>query len=173
MLLFLQFQRAVPLTESYLLPTTANHQTEVAVFIALDCPISQKYISTLNDIYLKYKNRDQFKWSFIVPGKGSKKKIKAFINEYDVKFPLKADGAMLRRTKYFKASVTPEVVMMKYDKMIYRGAIDNWFYELGRYRSIINEHYLIDALESVLNNKEPVIKETQAIGCFIQKSHKK
>ena len=143
---------------------------EVAVFIGLECPISQKYIHRLNDIYKKYINRSSLKWSFIVAGDVKEKEIKKFIKEYDVRFPIESDDSELHRTAYFEASVTPEVIIKQGDKTLYRGAIDNWFYELGRYRAQTTEQYLTDALDAILKNQEPLIKKTKAFGCFIEKS---
>ena len=144
------------------------NDTEIAIFIGLDCPISQKYIYRLNEIYKKYKNYHSIRWSFIVPENVKKKKVRQFSKEYSVNFPLKADDKFLSKTKYFNASVTPEVIILQSNKSIYRGAIDNWFYELGRYRTITTEQYLIDALDSIIKHQKPLIMETRAIGCFIK-----
>lgn len=141
---------------------------EVAVFLGLECPISQKYIYRLNDIYKKHENVNSLKWSFIIPGNVEDEKIKEFTKEYNAIFPIVSDDHRLSRTKYFGATVTPQVIIMQNGKTLYSGAIDNWFYELGRYRSQTTEHYLIDALEAITNNKEPVLKETKAFGCFIE-----
>lgn len=141
---------------------------EVAVFLGLECPISQKYIYRLNDIYKKYENVSSLKWSFIIPGSVKEKKIKEFTKEYNVIFPVTSDDHTLSRTKYFGATVTPQVIIKLNGKTIYSGAIDNWFYELGRYRSQTTENYLVDALEAIITNKEPLIKETKAFGCFIE-----
>jgi hypothetical protein len=141
---------------------------EVAVFLGLECPISQKYIHRLNDVYKKYENINSLKWSFIIPGDVKEKKIKEFSKEYNVIFPITSDDYELSRTKYFGATVTPQVIIKQNAKTIYIGAIDNWFYELGRYRSQTTENYLVDALEAIIHNKEPLIKETKSFGCFIE-----
>jgi len=39
---------------------------------------------------------------------------------------------------------------------------------LGIKRSVVSELYLQDAIEAVLNNTEPDIKKTEAIGCIIE-----
>jgi hypothetical protein len=71
---------------------------------------------------------------------------------------------------YLDAKVTPEVFLFdKEFELRYKGAIDNWFYELGKYRRVTSDHYLIDALQSVLGGEDPIIMETEAIGCLIQK----
>jgi hypothetical protein len=149
-------------TEKYIREITV----EVGVFISPDCPISQKYIARLNTIYLTYRDKPQIRWTFIIPEKLSKKKVQDFAAEFDVKFPLKADDRRRSITRSFGATVTPQVIV-KQNKVVYRGAIDNWFYELGHYRQKTTQHYLIDVLESVLRNEDPAIQQTEAIGCPI------
>lgn len=148
--------------------TTNNDIVAVVIFLGVDCPISQKYIACLNSIYLTYKDNPRIQWSFIVPGKEKKNKIKAFEQEYRLQFPLQSDRDS-QVTKY-GASVTPEAFIVSHEQTVYKGAIDNWFYELGKYRSQVSENYLRDALEAILKNQEPFFKETTPVGCFIQTS---
>lgn len=148
--------------------TIRHSQVEIAVFLGSDCPISQKYISRLNEVYLKYKGVPGHSWTFIFPEHISKRKIKEFAAENNAKMPLSVDDRNLSRTSYFQASVTPEVIIMKEGRVLYRGAIDNWYYELGRYRQKATEHYLTDALEAIVKAQEPPVRKTTAIGCFIQ-----
>ncbi len=153
---------------------TANNSPDigftVSVFIGVDCPVSQKYITKLNAIYTDYKNRPEIKWVFIVPGDVKQRKIKSFAKEYKILFPLKSDKPSQNVTGQTGATITPEVFIKRAGETLYRGAIDNWFYELGKYRQKATSNYLIDALESVLKNQEPEIKETTPIGCLIQQS---
>jgi hypothetical protein len=52
---------------------------------------------------------------------------------------------------------------------IYRGAIDNWFFALGKYRNETTEHYLENAIQAMLDSRLPEIRKTEAVGCFIEK----
>lgn len=137
----------------------------VYVFLACECPISQKYVPVLNSIYSTYKNTPSFKWTFVIPGKVKKSEIQDFISEYGVQFPLENDPR-ITTVKKLHASTTPEVIIVK-DSVLYSGAIDNWFYELGKYRREATEKYLIDALEAIKDGREPLIKKTEAVGCPI------
>lgn len=166
--LYLTFLCLIAFTQEHHEPIHSEQSLEVAVFLGLECPISQKYISRLNDIYKKYETDKLIKWSFIIPGNVEDEKIKQFSREFNAVFPITSDDQKLSRTKYFGATVTPQAIVMQNGKTLYIGAIDNWFYELGRYRSQTTEHYLIDALEAVTTNKQPRVKETKAFGCFIE-----
>lgn len=138
---------------------------EVTVFLACECPISQKYVPLLNSLYSNYK---EIKWSFVVPGKVSKSDISSFKKEFDVRFPLVVDRRG-SKVKQLHAATTPQVIVVR-DGIVYSGAIDNWFYELGKYRREATEHYLVDVLEALRKGVDPVIKETEAVGCPISMS---
>jgi hypothetical protein len=136
------------------------------VFLSTDCPISQKYIGELNNLNSRYSAEVFF--IGIIPSKISKSEIAEFTKEYNVNFLIQADKKF-RLLKMLKPAVTPEVFVIENTGTLrYNGAIDNWFYELGRYRQEISEHYLEDALKSALNGNDPQIKKTTAVGCMIQ-----
>ena len=137
------------------------------MFIACECPISQKYIVTLNELYSQYSGQSQLRWRFIVPERVTKQELREFVKEYQVKFPIERDSRRHAIVQKFNADVTPQVVMLRENDVLYSGAIDNWFYGLGQYRQIITENYLKDALEAVLNGKTPSVKKTDAVGCPI------
>jgi peroxiredoxin len=141
----------------------------VIIFLEVDCPISQKYIPTLNAVYRRFEDRS-VKIHAVIPGKIKKKDIARFKEEYGIPFNVTADRRHAL-TKALSAQATPEVFVLDSQlKVNYRGAIDNWFYELGGYRKEATEAYLLDAVEALLVNKEPKIKRTKALGCSIQAS---
>lgn len=95
--------------------------------------------------------------------------VQVYKREYDLHFPLALDvGGQL--SSKLKAKVTPEVFLMD-DKgrVLYEGAIDNWFYQPGRRRTVTTQHYLIDAIENSIAGKSVKVKRTEAIGCPIVK----
>ena len=159
---------ATPAASQYSLPgkVRGDNNVTVVVFIATDCPISQKYIPALNEIHKRYDGKMNF--YSVIPGKVKIKSLKKFIQEYDITFTVTPDKKY-DRVKALGASVTPQVfVFDRRDALKYHGAIDNWFYELGGYRNKPTENYLIDAIESVLAEKDPKTESTKALGCFIQ-----
>jgi hypothetical protein len=92
----------------------------------------------------------------------------------DYKRQYKSNLNLVRDTKSqlvkkIQATITPEVFLFDAKgSVLYSGRIDNWAYELGRKRTVITEHDLKDALESVVNNKPIKVKKTKAVGCFIE-----
>jgi hypothetical protein len=137
----------------------------VSVFFGLDCPISQKYVPRLNELV---KTNASFRWEFLIPAEVKRKEISAFRKEYQPGFDLVIDPSM-KQTMKFGVTVTPEVVVADAaGQVLYQGAIDNWFYELGRYRQFITEHYLTDALDAIAAGKPVPVTRTEAVGCLIQ-----
>jgi thiol-disulfide isomerase/thioredoxin len=71
--------------------------------------------------------------------------------------------------KKLKATNTPEAFFFdKNGTLQYRGAIDNWFYELGRYRPQATEQYLKNALTQFLKNEKITVAHTKPVGCLIE-----
>ncbi len=142
---------------------------KIIIFMAVDCPITQKYMATIRDLAQKYQSQ-QISVVGYFPAGLSKKGAKEFRQEYQVPEIIQFINDKKRiMTNKYNATVTPEVVLVdKNQRVIYQGSIDNWFFELGRYRLEVTENYLIDAIEASLKGDQPSIKKTEAIGCFIQ-----
>jgi thiol-disulfide isomerase/thioredoxin len=155
-------------------PTILQAPYQVIIFMAFDCPITQKYMTTIKEIAQKYQSQQIFVVGYFPAGL-SKKQESEFRQEYQVPEMIKfVDDKKHELTNKYAATITPEVVLIdKNQVLIYQGAIDNWFFELGRYRPEITAHYLTDAIEATLSGLQPPVKKTEAIGCFIQDTSKK
>lgn len=141
-----------------------SEKPKVILFFGLECPICQKYVPELNRIYEEYSSRIDFE--VIIPERTEAKSISKFTSDYNVNFPINIDKN--GRTHSLNPTVTPEVFLFdSTGKLIYQGAIDNWFYALGKYRTEPSEFYLRNALESILAGKKPNVEKTEAIGCLI------
>lgn len=147
----------------------SGEKNTVILFLGTDCPITQKYISRIRDMVEEFKSSAEFYGVF--PTQFSLQEIKAFKKEYKIEFTLLSDDKM-QLAKYLKATVTPEVFLLDRSLHLrYQGAIDNWFYELGKSRLNTTENYLMDALIALSKGEVPAIHKTEAIGCFIQMPH--
>lgn len=94
--------------------------------------------------------------------------VDRFIQAYKLSAPVIIDKKF-RLSKKFKASVTPEVFLLnEKEQVLYHGAIDNWYYALGKNRLEISDHYLDDAVTQALN-QQPIIRPfVKPVGCFIE-----
>jgi hypothetical protein len=146
-----------------------EHKPYVIIFLGTDCPISQKYVSRILSLKKSYKGKIEIIGVF--PSSYSVKQVQEFKKEYGIDLHLFIDDQMLLVEK-LKATVTPEAFLISKNDLIYAGAIDNWFYDLGKYRTETTENYLQNAIDSLLLGKIPAINKTEAIGCVIQTSRK-
>ena len=91
--------------------------------------------------------------------------------KYKLDFELKRDEGQ-KMVKNFSATTNSQIFVVRKStqQILYKGKMDNGFENIGKKRQVITEHYLRDALESILQKKEIVVKETQPVGCFIIKT---
>jgi peroxiredoxin len=142
-----------------------NKQAAVIVFLAPDCPVSQSYTRTLNELRARFLG-DGIELYGVFPGAAD---FDDFVKTYQITFPVLGDPDF-RLADHFDAMTTPEVfVVDRAGEVIYKGAIDNGAPALGVRRTVITEHYLADALGSFLRGEEIHVKDTPAVGCFIER----
>jgi thiol-disulfide isomerase/thioredoxin len=145
-----------------------KNKASILVFMAPDCPISQKYTLTLREIAEKYKDRN-IPIYLIFPGTYyTKKVIREFTKKYMMVFPVLLDEKLLV-TKLLRATITPEAFL--FDSLgnhLYSGRIDNWFESLGKSRFVITERDLQSAMDSYFMGEAIKVKKTKSVGCIIQ-----
>lgn len=140
----------------------------VFIFLLEDCTICRNYSQTLSDLHSRYAI-GRMKFTGLFPNRYSRKKaIKDYKRKYHIPFELKKDTRQ-KWTRKLGAKITPEAVVYNQTKdlVVYRGRIDNSYASLGVRRAASTTSELEDALEAILENKEIILKETEAIGCFI------
>ena len=143
-----------------------KNQAVAIVLFSSDCPLSQKYASILRGYSEQYPT---VKFIAVFSKWDSKEAIEVFLKEYPLSMTAFQDPKN-RFIHQLDAEATPEVFLFdKKHVLKYRGAIDNWFYALGKYRPEPTECYLENAINDYLNNKEIKLKKTNAIGCIIEK----
>lgn len=142
----------------------------VYVFLGENCPICQFHTLTLNNLYKKYNSKGvEFIGVFPNPESDSAS-IAVFEKEYQIPFELKKDNGRALMKK-FAATITPQVFLVANDSVYYKGRINDAFETLGIKKSVIKSPDLENAIKAVLENKPITIKETEAIGCFIDSDY--
>lgn len=139
------------------------------VFGATDCPIANAYLPRLKELQQEFAQRG-VRMFFIHPSQDiTKDEARAHAVEYQITMPIVLDKD-LTHTKRLEASVTPEVVLLVKgcDRPVYRGAIDNQYFDYGKKRRSASSHYLSDAIKDVLAGRTVRQPETKPIGCFIE-----
>jgi hypothetical protein len=167
--IFLLFAAACHRAPGEMEALLTRHRASAFVFLAPDCPLSQSYTRTLNNLYDQFSSRSIGFYGVFSGHAFGKAEVEEFVHHYGLKFPTPADPDF-RIADFLEATKTPEVfVLDAHAKIIYKGAIDNWAPALGQHREVITEHYLVDALTALLENKPVRVKQTEAVGCFIER----
>ena len=140
----------------------------VFIFLVPDCPFSQYYTTTVNQVYSSYFFR-RFQFYGVVPGNlytlaeiDSFKRHHNFIPEIliDEKYNLSSN---------YKVSVVPQVIVTSpLGEMLYSGKIDDQAVSPGQKKYHPTKFYLLDALKSISEGKPVTIKKTRPVGCFIE-----
>ena len=152
-----------------LLSEVPKDKYKVYFFLAPDCPISQQYTKEINRLNEQYKDIIDFTIVFEMEETGKAgEEVSAFVNKYKMTPSVIFDKDQ-KLAIQLKAKVTPEAFLLNpKGEILYHGAIDNWYYALGKNRIDVTEHYLENAILNIKEN-QPVKKPyTKAIGCFIQ-----
>ena len=160
---------------------TLKEKPFVIIIFATDCPISQKYVPILRGIS---DSLSGIKFIMVFSKWETLEAINAFavdfniVDDVNIKHPVNNKLAnnitLLQDTqntliKTLKATTTPEAFF--YDEnqqLLYQGAIDNWFFALGRYRPQATEYYLKNAITQYLKNEKITVSKTNPIGCLIE-----
>jgi hypothetical protein len=146
--------------------TKDSSSLNIYLFLATSCPISQQYtaeIKRLNQLYSK----KAVNMCLVFPS-NNKKDVKKFMSTYGLNMKVIIDKRF-NLVNDLHAKVTPEVILLNEKKeILYNGAIDNWYYALGKNRLEITEHYFEEALVAAINN-QPILKPFfEPVGCFIE-----
>jgi len=137
----------------------------VFVFLSTDCPICQKYSKTLRELAFRFPS---VKFVGVMTKWEKQEDIRQFISDYELPFPVFQDKRH-RFLARLQAKVTPEVFFFNEQmELLYQGAIDNWFFALGKHRPVSTENYLIEAIEAWSRGEAPKISRTTPIGCVIE-----
>lgn len=137
----------------------------VVAFIAAKCPISQAYQARLTSLYQKY-SQNKGAVGFAILNSNANETIPE-LQKLAVGFPVYKDFHN-RVADALDAQTTPEVfVIDAAGKVRYRGAIDDATNEAR-----VKVHGLRDAIEAVLSDREPAVKELKAFGCVLKRDNK-
>ncbi len=145
-----------------------KYTATVLTFLAPECPLSENYTKTINDLE-QFNSNNNIRFINVFAGKYHSR---AAIDSFKIVYGLTQNDIydetfLLAQT--LNATVTPEVfVINNKGELVYSGAIDNWAVDLGQKRQVITEFYLKDVLAAIVNHTAIPYSTTTAIGCFIE-----
>lgn len=144
----------------------AGSKITVLFFVRTDCPVSNRYAPTIQELSARYASKAAF--FLIYPIKSeTPEQIQKHLAEYGYRLPAFRDPDLLL-ARFSQVSMTPEVALFSPDKkLLYHGRIDDWYVEFTRARHAPTTHDLVDSLDAAIAGKPIVTSSTSAIGCYI------
>ena len=139
----------------------------VVLFIATDCPISNRYAPEVRRIYEEFHPQGiEFFLVYTRPDE-SAETIRQHLEDYEYPMPGIIDHQR-QITQFTGAKVTPEsVVFDATGKMVYRGRIDDRFQDFGLSRTEPAVRDLVSVLDDVAQGRDREFSESIAVGCYI------
>ena len=143
-------------------------------FIATDCPISNWYAPTIQQVCRDYAARGvdcALIYEDLDVG-ATPAALDTDVRTHVREYRYGAMPAAVDRTravaKRARATVTPQVVLVDRGGAIrYRGRIDHAYADLGKPRQHVTSHDLRVSLDAVLAGRPVATPETEALGCYI------
>lgn len=142
----------------------SSAKSTVALTFDPECPVCKDAREELTRMSQSYRHVDFY---FIL--KQPNARITAAAHEYveGVRCKLVLDNGIVHE---LGARVMPEAfVFNEAGELIYSGAIDDYFYKLGRRRAKISHRYVEEALKAIAEGRKPATTRIEPIGCFIER----
>ena len=151
------------------LPLLAQAATQIRVelFLAVECPISNRYIPELNRLANTYRPKGiAFNAYFPEPGL-TQSRLDQWAKDFAIHFPVALDSKAILARKS-GATLTPEAAVFQAAKLLYRGRIDDRYVSWGKSRPEPTRRDLAETLDQLLAGRQPAPRFTKAWGCFIE-----
>ena len=138
----------------------------VVAFLGVECPLARHYAGRLANLSQQYGDRGVVFVGVMSNRHDTIAEINSFRQRYHVAFPLLKDQAN-QVADQFGALRTPEVFVLDQQRNVrYRGRIDDQ-YGVGYIRDKAEQHDLQNALDALLQDREPPVGQTEVVGCLI------
>ncbi|MFC5864057.1 redoxin family protein [Acidicapsa dinghuensis] len=142
----------------------------VLVFAAIDCPISNRYIPTIEHLRTEWKSKGVRVWWVFPNPNDTASTVKKHDEEFSMATPVLLDTHQ-NLVHLAHAGVTPEAAVFSVHNgqlhEIYHGRIDNRYRAFGVERPQPTTHELADAIEAALTEHAAPKPEANPVGCAI------
>jgi len=145
----------------------AAPQIELYVFLAWNCPISNRYIPTLNKIAEDLIPRGLSMQGYFGWNACSANRLEMWKKDFNPHFPVRRDDTYGRMRTRLRARTTPEAIVHFDGKVAYRGRIDDRYQGWGRFRQEATKSELGQVLEAALAGRHIDVEWPRPLGCAI------
>jgi hypothetical protein len=146
----------------------APGDTHVLIFVALDCPISNRYAPEVGRLAADYAPKRVRVFLIYADRSATPARAREHLDAFHP--GLQATPIVdtdFRVTKAVGATVTPETAVYTTAGRVYRGRIDDLYVSLGETRHAPTRRDLRLSLDAVLAGRKVPVAETRAVGCYI------
>ena len=148
--------------EKHTMASGQSIQFTVFCFTSTSCPLSRKYLPTLAELAQSAPARVQYVLVNPIQSDKEENMRDAAQQARNAIYVHDADGKLSR---HLQAQTTTDVIVVdSHRTVVYHGAIDDQ-YGFGYARAEPKQHFLRDAIESLLQGQQPSIAATDAPGC--------
>jgi hypothetical protein len=148
-------------------PLAGSAAVTVLVFVATDCPISNRYVPELGRLRARFESRGVAFWLVYPTIEESPSVIASHLHEFGLTLPAVRDTrhALVHRAQ---VTVTPEsAVFLRGGALAYHGRIDDKIVDFGQARPEATQHELADAIDAALAGRPAAAAGGHAVGCAI------
>ena len=145
----------------------ANARAFVFIFLATECPLSNRYAPEIRRLAEKFARSGVKFWLVYADPDLTPDAITKHLKEYQLP-PAALRDPQHSLVRVSQVRVTPEAAVFLPDqRLVYHGRIDDLYVELGKNRPEATRHDLESVLQTVLQGKPVPYATTRAIGCYI------
>lgn len=145
-------------------------QAVVLIFIATDCPISNRYAPEIRRLQKEFLDKQVAFWLVYPNATETAADVLKHQESFDLGLPtvIRPSGWLMTQTR---ASITPEAAVLVPTestlKAVYAGRIDNRYVDIGREQPNATRHDLEEAVNAVLGHQPVVPAGGPPVGCGI------
>lgn len=144
---------------------TGNSVDSVYVFLSPTCPVCKTSAGALRQ--LSTDNPNVAFVGVVDTATADSAEVAEFYSDYKLRMDVRWDSKAL--AERFKATTTPEVVVVHNGRRVYQGRINNQYAALGKKRRVVSEHDLRDVLDELARGAVPSFRRTVPVGCYLEK----
>lgn len=142
----------------------------VVVFLATECPISNRCIPVLNQIAANPRKSGVEVYGVLSNPSVTRAQGRKHHKDYALKFPVLFDTSGDLRER-LKATHTPHAfVICREGSVRYQGAVDNQFAALDAKKKEATRHFLTDAVASVVASRPVAVASARPVGCLLERA---
>jgi thiol-disulfide isomerase/thioredoxin len=144
----------------------AQGKAVVLIFVRTDCPISNRYAPTIQQLGAAHADRVVF--FLVYPSrKETAEAIRRHEKDFGYAFAAIRDPQHIL-VKQSAAQITPEAAVFNASgQLVYHGRIDNLYEDFGHARKSATTHELAGAIEAAIAGRNVNGNATPAVGCYI------